>query len=105
MVWGGCAAVVICGKVVMEPLIAQASPQQTISPSTHVPAGLLPCLEKRQLLCILRLVIMCSNWPPPLSHSQHSPVLSLYCPHVTIAAEVTVTAEALLHAVYRAAGP
>ena len=32
MVWGGCAAMVIRGKVVMEPLIAQVPPS---APSSH----------------------------------------------------------------------
>ena len=55
MVWGGCAAVVIRGKVVMEPLIAQASPHKTLPASAHVPLGLPHCLEARQLLCLLHL--------------------------------------------------
>ena len=79
MVWGGCAAVVIRGKVVMEPLIAQAGLQQIVSPSSHVPQGLPPCLETLQRLCFLHLLIMCSFQPPPLLHSQHSLVISLHC--------------------------
>ena len=104
MVWGGCAAVVIRGKVVMEPLIAQARPQRIMSLSSHVPSGLPPCLETRQLLCVLHLLIMCSERPPPLSHSQRSHVISSHCSNVKATADVSVTAEALLHAVCRAAG-